>query len=521
MSKHSQHYLLDLAASVIDGHATEIEVHELEEILQSGGEECRLFLQYAFLNAQLGLTDDVPGGWPGTEEIQRALEADGDASRRSLRSRVPRFARRGVLVAGLAAAAGLFLRPWGATASGSVRFVRSVGPRFAAEPELPQGNLVGKRFQLLEGLVEIGFESSAAAVVVEAPASFSIVDAKTLHVDKGRVSAHVVDGKSGLRVLTPEMNVLDLGTRFAVDVTEKGASEVHVYEGKVEAGDAGLTRASTLVRANEAFRISRGQRLHSCELRTGTFIQPEEILPLKLGLLSGQARSADLASYRIQADAAHLVTISTAHLETCSYCTNNGPRSVQGRFPGRQAFDFLNPDDAIRLNWKPTLRQFTMMTWVRLNQRLQAEGMSSLYHTDEWNTVGQVHWMIDNGGTMRFAIHGGPGGLTGTKRPRTALWVNSEHSLRDQLSRWIHLAVTYNAETQTARMYVDGLLDTESRLEKSLDAVLGPAEIGNWRPIVERKRRRLCGRMDEMVILAREFEGNEIRSYFQQSTPYQ
>ena len=133
-------------------------------------------------------------------------------------------------IAILASAVWFILRP-------QVGLQRSVGAEFASA--FHRGDLVGQSAELTAGLIELHFRMADATVVIEAPARFRIEDAKTLRMDSGRVTAHVLDGRQGLRVLTPHTHVLDLGTRFAVDVRDGERSEVHVFEGRVEAGSAG------------------------------------------------------------------------------------------------------------------------------------------------------------------------------------------------------------------------------------------------------------------------------------------
>jgi ferric-dicitrate binding protein FerR (iron transport regulator) len=106
-----------------------------------------------------------------------------------------------------------------------VLLLRGVGQEFANASSLPHGELIGQSVDLKQGLLELSFRKADATVVIEAPAKFRIEDAKTLRMESGRVTAHVRDGKQGLRVLTPHTDVLDLGTRFAVDVSDGRRSE--------------------------------------------------------------------------------------------------------------------------------------------------------------------------------------------------------------------------------------------------------------------------------------------------------
>jgi hypothetical protein len=92
----------------------------------------------------------------------------------------------------------------------------------------------GQKLQLTEGLIQLTF-TNGAKVVVEGPADFvasASTEASLLH---GKIAAAVPRFARGYTVLTPTAEVVDLGTEFGVDVDDKGASEVHVFDGDVVA----------------------------------------------------------------------------------------------------------------------------------------------------------------------------------------------------------------------------------------------------------------------------------------------
>ncbi|MCO8120851.1 FecR family protein [Stieleria sp. TO1_6] len=88
-------------------------------------------------------------------------------------------------------------------------------------------------YALNAGIVEIGFESGASTVI-ESPALFRIVSDDAIAIDIGRCSVHAPDGAEGFRVETPTSRIVDLGTRFVVDVDESSDSQVTVVEGAAE-----------------------------------------------------------------------------------------------------------------------------------------------------------------------------------------------------------------------------------------------------------------------------------------------
>ncbi|NRB73095.1 MAG: FecR domain-containing protein [Verrucomicrobiales bacterium] len=87
-------------------------------------------------------------------------------------------------------------------------------------------------YQLEEGLVQITFDSGVE-VVIEAPASFEIHSPELMAIHEGRLTANVTPEGVGFTVETPDAEVVDFGTEFAIEVVREGSSEVHVFEGEV------------------------------------------------------------------------------------------------------------------------------------------------------------------------------------------------------------------------------------------------------------------------------------------------
>ena len=105
---------------------------------------------------------------------------------------------------------------------------------FGASSSFEKGSAVRTgSYQLDEGLVQITFESGVE-VVIEAPASFEIHRADLMRISEGRLAATVPPEGVGFTVETPDAEVVDFGTEFAIEVVRDSGSEVHVFKGEVE-----------------------------------------------------------------------------------------------------------------------------------------------------------------------------------------------------------------------------------------------------------------------------------------------
>lgn len=87
---------------------------------------------------------------------------------------------------------------------------------------------------LVRGLATIQFDSGAE-VILEAPAELTLVDAMNCVLANGTAVAEVSEGAEGFQIQTPTANVIDHGTRFAINVNRAtGATQTQVFDGLVE-----------------------------------------------------------------------------------------------------------------------------------------------------------------------------------------------------------------------------------------------------------------------------------------------
>lgn len=88
-----------------------------------------------------------------------------------------------------------------------------------------------KPLKLTAGVMKIQFDNGVQ-VVIEGPAVFSIEAYERMRLTYGKLYAKVPRQAVGFRVNTPGCGVIDLGTEFGVDVTDRGDTSVHLMKGK-------------------------------------------------------------------------------------------------------------------------------------------------------------------------------------------------------------------------------------------------------------------------------------------------
>jgi hypothetical protein len=93
---------------------------------------------------------------------------------------------------------------------------------------------IGK-LALVEGIATLKFQSGAM-VTMEAPTTLEILTAMHCRLVEGTLTAEVPEPAHGFTIDTPDIKVVDLGTKFGVTASSTGNSQVRVFEGEVEIG---------------------------------------------------------------------------------------------------------------------------------------------------------------------------------------------------------------------------------------------------------------------------------------------
>jgi ferric-dicitrate binding protein FerR (iron transport regulator) len=203
---------------------SELETHDL-----SGSAMANAMILPALSEVHESAPADPPAPLPFVELPRRRV---------AVSSRVPAKPRRSH---GWSYAAAIFLLVasaslyWAWPAARSVRVVaahHAVWGQGTASPvvgeKLPAGDLT-----LEQGVVKLGF-ASGNEVIVEGPARFSVRNDLAIDMRQGRLSALISSTGRGLRVSTPDAQVIDLGTEFGVE-THGGTTQVAVFQGRVTA----------------------------------------------------------------------------------------------------------------------------------------------------------------------------------------------------------------------------------------------------------------------------------------------
>ena len=395
------------------------------------------------------------------------------------------------------------------------------------------------RLSLRSGLAQIDF-FSGATLVIEGPAELDIRSASEAACLGGKVRVRVPQPAQGFRLLAPGMTLVDLGTEFGLNVDTQGSSDVHVFEGSVEAHPA--TGAMRLLTDGMGLR-STGRDLHP-----GSDVSPADFTSIeKMNALSEarqRARFAEWSEWSRQArkdprlvayypfkhwekDRWDRFVNNFAGIETASGLRLGaavGARWTQGRWPGKDAMEFKGPGDRVRIHMgRENYDAITLACWVCV------EGLDRKYNalllTDGYGS-GEPHWQIYEDGRVMFSItYPDPAKPEDGRTRRNQIYYSpSVFSLANQ-RRWHHLAVTFDARSGEAVQYLDG-----SEISREVSPFhqpgrtihFGPSEIGNWGLPLEGHQfpiRNLNGRIDEFAIYHAVLSAAEIARHYEAGKP--
>jgi hypothetical protein len=370
-------------------------------------------------------------------------------------------------------------------------------------------------FRMKSGLAQLEF-FSGATLIVEGPVELDLESEWRIACHEGRLRAFVPEPAQGFTIVTPEYHAVDLGTEFALSVTEDGRSEVHVVEGEVRLDEKDGAAIRTLVSGRGV--KARDGVFENVDGGGLDFVDRRQLLHLANADSRDRYREWLKTRNTLAGDPDTLVFFDFESQEPWDRQLINqhsgGPKGAiigaqwtEGRWPGKGALEFKRITDRTRIHIPGEFEALTFAAWVRI------EGfdrwLSSLFLTDGFD-MGEAHWQISNQGELVL-------GLSNKGNPNST---SPPVIHPGDLGKWLHLAVTIDRASGRVTHYRDGEIVSEDVRGPLPPLKLGNAEIGNWQaqgkpyPI-----RSLNGRIDEFVILQRILLPEEVASIYRAGMP--
>lgn len=401
-------------------------------------------------------------------------------------------------------------------------------PLLADGALLPPGPL-----KLESGIAQIEL-FSGVSLVIEGRAEFEVVSPMEMIVSAGRVRARVPEAAHGFRVHSPEGQVVDLGTEFALNVAP-GQSELHVFDGEVEWHPQNAIM----------HRLEQGQALGWSTAAESTglpandtgFIGVEEFTQRLT--FQRQDRQASWSAYRSQLQAdPRVVTYyhMSAPQQWSRRLTNRATASPVGegavvgaaRDADRwgtagEALDFSPTGSRVRVVVPGQYGSLTLMTWVKINSL--DRWYNSLFLTDG-HELHEPHWQIMDDGRLFFSVKKRDNIDRSKGETDKHIFYSPPFWNASLSGQWIMLATVYDIEARRVTHYLNGAPLSQEKIPEAFlveTVTIGAASIGNWdlpiRQDTDFAVRNLNGSMDEFALFATALSAAEIAEIYQHGNP--
>ena len=508
MTEEEKKELEPLLMELTEGELSSEQSHRLVEMIRQNPSVKQQYLEYCQMHTMLTWEHGVLVGLQ-MPDISNTPEVHSD----SVGSWKPLAMAAALVLAGVV----LWLQ-WGTPSKmkpgETVAYLTlSVAPNlelFGASSDFNNGSAVRTgSYQLVEGLVQITFDSGVE-VVIEAPASFEIHGPEFMILNEGRLAANVTPEGVGFTVETPDAEVVDCGTEFAIEVVGDRSSEVHVFKGEVEVRPKqhGTSLDPVRLVTNQATRIE-----HSSLIPLGISVDNQRFLRSldePDPTYSGSVRELlPLAYYRmgVSDDGRTLYNAAKGYRDTATVV--KGGRRRQPFAPGRigSSLRLGGPKTRIYAQISSGLElptaEFTIMAWISAQTLPRNAVLLS-----DMNLAGEE--------VFRFGLVGDHGhlGLALAEGNRVLQVVDSSPL---PLEEWTHVSVVKT--TEVLRLYRNGALISSEPLDGFQAQPHQPFSIGGIPKESDAKKRtqRLGfwhGRIDELAFFGSALTNDQIENIF-------
>ena len=390
-------------------------------------------------------------------------------------------------------------------------------------------------FAFSSGIAVIDF-FCGATLVVEGPAQLDVISDWAVSVKNGRIEATVPPAAQGFTVKAAGTDIIDLGTRFALDMSE-GKAQVAVIDGEVllrgKQFDDDLLQAgqqTSLDReAVDSDLLSRIPQLDAIEQQS-TDDQKEQYFTYRHFMKELAADPRLIALFPAEKDFTGRRYPNSAETNYASAGQLLGPvETVPGRFEKESVGVLMSrPGSRIRTKINGTFSAYTFSCWAKINS-LKHE-YNALFLSDGYEN-GEPHWQIRHDGKLMFSVmvddsqklfySTGPNSPPIQDKGLHHVYFSESFWTPSMTAQWVHLAAVYDPASRSVTHYVNGTVTCREEIKDEfvIDTLqIGAAEIGNWgqpfRKTPDFAVRNLDGVIDEMIILNAALSSDEIHDIY-------
>jgi len=378
-------------------------------------------------------------------------------------------------------------------------------------------------FEIESGMAQLEFMQGATAIL-EGPVDAKLINDNAMSIRLGKLRAHVPKVAIGFSVDLPMGRVVDLGTDFGVEVHPEGSAEVFVYRGKVQYRGVDFE-------GNEVFNeLSGGEAIYldsfgistPLDMPSGNFLGTADLAFRSLENAHKRRSAWMKKSKELAADPNTLLyygfdghdSWSRVVRDETNRASGAGDGAVigcnwtEGRWPGKGALEFAQDNDRVCLNLNKSLRQATLVAWVRLNG-LGANGAPLVFSKPHLD--GAIGWSVNSSGKLVLEV-------------RTSNLIETYESAvafpPDRLGKWVHLATTFDAEKKWVNHFINGRSFSREKINQANSISLKKGLLGHFQAFPDRNPKlSLRGSIDEFAIFASVWDEGIIRELFEVGRP--
>ncbi|TWU44384.1 FecR protein [Novipirellula aureliae] len=524
-----------LLSKLVEGDVSADEKLALDQVLKSDANARRRYVHYLDLHDELALRSEVSiqqksGVFAGLLE-RRAATLLALAAAILLIAFGALLGRKSLALIASGTATGLEMGEVAAAASelmddGVAVLVHAVDAEWAMSDPPSSGSILSPgQLKIDSGMVLIEFYSGAR-LITEGSVSLEIVSSNQAIFHSGKLRAFVPPHAEGFSVISPQFELVDLGTEFGLEVGKDGRSEVQVFDGKVELyppdgkrwlkqrqplhGGSGLSKSAagetSAIAADphsfpsfEEFRLRNESASQKRYARWKMLNQSLVNDPRIAARFDFESDSPDklIGSKQQQGDG-----------------TIVGAKRADGRWVGKGALAFTRPGDRVRVNIPGEFDSLTIMAWIRVDAA--PDRQQSLLLTDG-HELGRLHWQIRRDGALRLSVR------TSESYGENAISCSSPPFLNPRrIGAWSFVCSVYDGPGREVRHYLDGDEISRHTIKEHQTVKIGLGDIGNWMGVPDqlnrsRPVRNFCGRIDEMTVWKVALDAEQISELYRDS----
>ena len=420
------------------------------------------------------------------------------------------------------------------THDGLTILMESVGANFVdngMQPTKTNGILYPGEIILESGITAIEFYSGAR-VILEGPAILELTSENSAILREGRIRAQVPPQACGFSVSTPQIEVIDLGTEFGMNIEEDGhLTEVHCFSGLVDIYEDAMSQNPKALRSlesGEAVRIQPNS-IQKIPANSMAFISYSELAQTSLenSTMRHQKWQELIEEIRADEDILALYTFEgqgprerslvnqVSFQSQFSHGAIVGCRWTNGRWPSKGGLEFKSPSDRVHFQSNEPYQTITLSTWVRLDA--MPRRLTSLLSSSE-RSSNSMDWALTSKGQITLKVQS-------DENKKIHSFTSSPILNRNMLGKWIHLASVFNSNEKKVSHYLNSREISEAKFPKNgLTAIkFSNAEIGNSSIKSSNGRtpiRYFTGRIDELAIFGRSLTKNSIEHLYRTGKPH-